>query len=1117
MTSSTTPLNFPIVGIGASAGGIDSFKKFLGAIPEQSGMAFILVQHLSPSHESILPEILSRATNIPVHEITDDCEIEADHIYVIPENKMLKVTDRCLKLLPKEEGTHQMPIDVFFISLAQVHKALAVGVVLSGTAHDGTVGLKGIQEHGGLAFAEDPNLAAWSGMPQSAIDAGVVDFLLPAEEMPAKLVQVQFSYANGNGDAESKEDDDQDETKSNGNAIKKILSLILRKNGVDFNYYKKPTILRRIDRRMAINQLAKPEDYLEFLQENRVEQEALFQDLLIKVTSFFRDAEVFEELCKTVLPKLMEDRSTDNPLRIWVAGCATGEEVYSLAICLFEAMGLSGLGENTDRNRSKIQFFASDLSESAIKQARTGAYRTTELDSVSESRLNTYFTETDGSYRVIKPVRDTIVFAVHNFLKDPPFSKVDLISCRNVFIYLDPFLQKKALTTFHYALKEKGLLLLGKSETSGNHTDLFAPFSKKEKLFSRKPGTSRFSKTFQKSVTQEKVSDTKKTTMPDKPRTDFKKSAESVLVSKYSLASVIVDEHMAVVNINGEVAPFFLEHPSGKPSHELMKMARKELAFELRNALHKAKASQEKVVKEGIPVKYNGEEFAAGIEVVPLTDIVEPHYLILFQKKSPRTSVFETLGKRLMSVFSSSEKNHLQQRNTAFEKELEQVREDVRGVTEEQEAYNEELQRSNEKLLSSKQEMQSLNEELETSKEEMQSTNEELIVVNREMAETQDELNDTLDFLDAVIVTVREPFLILEKNLRVRKANAAYFREFDVDEKKVEGMSLLEIQDQQWNNDHLRDMLEKVLPERKSIVDEEITIAVRPDNERIFLFNAREIIRKKEDMKLILLAIEDITKRKKIENDLNISVAELKKTNDQLDRYVHLASHDLQEPLRKIMIFSDRLKGRGNITDEADKTIIGKIEDAAQRMTGLVKGLLDYSRVAHHGDLFERTDLNGIVDEILTDFELLIEEKKARVEVGELPEIEAIPLQMGQLLNNLIGNALKFSKKDVVPEVRITSRPFPKNRMGDFPSLSPALSYIELIVSDNGIGFNPKYQEQIFMIFQRLRQSRGHKGSGIGLSLVKKIIENHHGAVYTVSEEGEGAAFHVILPVEQPQ
>ncbi len=1099
------------MGIGASAGGIDSFKKFLGAVPEKSGMAFILVQHLSPTHESILPKILSHSTNVPVQEITDNCKIEPDHIYVIPENKMLKVTDHSLKLLPREQNTLQMPIDVFFTSLAQVHKGLAVGVVLSGTARDGTVGLREIQEQGGIAFAEHPGRAAWPGMPKSAIDAGVVDFVLPAEDIPAKLGEVLSLYANGNW-AIKEDFQDLEKTPDSPNAVKKILDLLLRSNGVDFNYYKKPTILRRIDRRMAINQMAKHDDYLDLLRENRVEQEALFQDLLIKVTSFFRDAEVFDELCDTVFPKLLENRSNNDPVRIWVAGCATGEEVYSLAICLFEAMG--GIVEGAQQHRAKIQLFATDLSEIAIKQARKGIYRSSELESVSESQLNKYFTKTDGSYRVVKAVRDTIVFAVHNFLKDPPFSKVDLISCRNVFIYLDPFLQKRALTTFHYALNENGQLLLGTSETPGKETELFAPISKRTKLFSRKQGAGRFTFTAQNPVKREKVSNEKIIASSANTRTDFKKSAESVLISKYSPASVIVDEHLVVVNIDGDVAPY-LVHTSGKPSHELLKLVRKELAFELRNALHKAKASKEPVIKENIPFSYNGQQYATTIEIVPLTDIVEPHYLILFQNKSANTSVFETLGKKLQSAFSSSEKNQLKQRNTALERELEQLREDVRDITEEQEAHNEELQSANEELLSSNEEMQSLNEELETSKEEVQSTNEELVVVNRELIEKQDELNDTLDFLDAVIATVREPFLVLENDFRVNTANTSYLQQFEVDESEVDGKSFFEIQSQKWNDGRLRDLLEKVLPQHKRIDDEEIMMKNDSDAHRIFLFNAREIIREKEDKALILLSIEDITSKKKIENDLKTSVGELRKTNEQLDRYVHLASHDLQEPLRKIMIFSDRLSGTGHITDEADKTIIAKIEKAAQRMSGLVKGLLEYSRVAHHGDLFEPTDLNTIVNDILSDFELLIEEKGAKVTVENLSEIEAIPLQMGQLLHNLISNALKFSKKDVVPEVRISSRPIPPGKTGDFPSLSSSRAYIELIVSDNGIGFNPKYQEQIFMMFQRLRQSREYKGSGIGLSLVKKIIENHNGAVYTISEKDKGAEFHVILPVSR--
>ncbi len=623
MTASENSQKFPLVGVGASAGGIDAFKRFLGAIPENSGMAYILVQHLSPNHDSILPEILARATKVPVQEITDDCHLEPDHVYVIPENKLLEVTDHSLKLTPRKKHEQHMPIDVFFSSLAKVHGKMAVGVVLSGTARDGTVGLADIKEHGGITFAEEPESATWPGMPKSAIEAGAVDFILPPEEMPPQLEKVYANYGTENGENED------GEPLMDAVGLKKIISFLRKKNGADFSYYKKPTILRRISRRMAINQIARQEDYLELLKEDKKEQDSLFHDLLIKVTSFFRDPETFEELEKQVLPKLLESRSEKDPLRIWVAGCATGEEVYSLAICLFEALDATDTGRP---NGTKIQIFASDISETAIKKARSGVYSLNELQPLPEERRSRYFNRTDGHFKAVKSIRDIIVFTVHNFLKDPPFRNVDLISCRNVFIYLDPFLQKKALSSFHYALKEKGFLLMGKSESIGKQSDLFVPFSNNNKIYSRKAGEGRFEPATTARKQYPVVFPGKEETASTATKTDFKKSAESILISDYTPASVIIDARYEIVHINGNIEPF-VALPPGRPTHDLMKTARKELAFELRNALHKAKESQDKVRKEDIPVKTDWEEFSAKIEIVPLPDIVDPHYLILFWKR----------------------------------------------------------------------------------------------------------------------------------------------------------------------------------------------------------------------------------------------------------------------------------------------------------------------------------------------------------------------------------------------------------------------------------------------------------------------------------------------------
>ncbi|MCM4166321.1 Protein-glutamate methylesterase/protein-glutamine glutaminase [Arenibacter antarcticus] len=1105
MRSNTTQEKFPLVGVGASAGGIDSFKKFLKAVPPNSGMAYILVQHLSASHESILPEILSRSTTIPVQSITDDCEVEPDHIYVIPENKILEVTDHWLKLSPRKKNTPNMPIDLFFISLAKVHGAFAIGVVLSGTARDGTVGLREIKEHGGLTFAEDPRSATWEGMPKNAIEAGVVDFVLPVEEIPSKLIQVYSLYGTASNDEVNQK------SVSDKDHIKKILSVVEQHSGVDFSYYKEPTILRRINRRLAICQMEIHSDYLEFLRVNKTEQESLFQDLLIKVTSFFRDPEVFEELGKTVFPKFLEDHGPDTPIRIWIPACSTGEEAYSLAIGLFDAFG--GLTAGYNLHRTKIQIFATDISKTAINKARTGIYSPSEVKPLSEWQLEDYFIKTDGNYQVVKPIRDTIVFSIHNFLKDPPFGRLDLVSCRNVFIYLDPFLQKKVLATFHYALQEHGYLLIGRSESIGTPSDLFVPYSKGRKIYSRKPGSGRFLQVSHGSGYSKKIPIRAAEISTRASQTDFLKSAESTLISKYTPVGVIVDGHMEVVHIKGSIAPF-LEPYVGKPGHELMKMVHKELAFELRTAIHKAKESLEPVIKEGIPMKIDREEFSVTIEIVPLNDIVDPYYLILFQKKSGHSSFLDRTWEKLKPTFTSLSKNNLQKHIASMERELEQARDDMRVINEDQDAYNEELQSANEEMLSSNEEMQSLNEELETSKEELQSINEEIILVNRELLEKQEEQNVTMDYLNAVIANLREPFVVLQSDFTIQSANASYYKRFNVNKNEIEGRHFFKVQDKIWDNPELHFLLQNVLPQKERIVDEEIVLQSPSGGEWTFMFNAREIVRDTKYGKSILLSIEDVTARKMTESYKN-TIAKLNENNHKLDRYVHMASHELQEPLENIINYSDRLIKKGAFGAAEDQKILKKIASSAEGMSSLVTGLLDYARLSQYGGPFEQTDLNKVLEDTQLDLKLLIEQKRGELKIGPLPVLDAVPLQMQQLFYNLVGNAFIFSREGVPPVVEILSRPFPKKEIEKYPTLLPQRSYHELIIRDNGIGFNQKQGEQLFLIFQRLGQHSDYAGSGIGLSIAKKITDNHNGEIFAVSEKEKGAAFHVILPANQ--
>jgi len=1215
---------FPVVGVGASAGGLDSYKSFIKAIPEKSGMAYVVVQHLAPTHESALTVILQKFTRIPVQEITDDVEIEPDKIYVIPSNKILTTNDGVLKLSPRDSMKSNLVIDVFFTSLAVVRDSFAVGVVLSGTGSDGTMGLKMIKEYGGITVAQDQDSAAFNDMPLNAIKAGVVDFILPPEEIPGHLLQINNASHTG---APIKEAEEQLEEEDDSQIFKQILMLLQQHSGVDFIYYKQNTVRRRIARRMAMHNVVKLDDYLEQLRSDKLEVDSLFQDLLIPVTSFFRDTKAFGILCETIFPKMFKHKALNDPIRIWVAACSTGEEAYSVAICLLEFLGTKAEG-------MKIQIFASDISQAAIQQARTGIYSKDDVQAVSEDRLQKYFIKSQGNYIVNKAIRDICVFAVHNFLKDPPFAKMDFISCRNVFIYLDTFLQKKALTMFHYALNENGLLMLGKSETIGAAPELFSQLKNINKIYSRKPVPGRFMHVATESREEVLTAQNKSDSQKELLQFDFRKRAEVIMLAR-SPASVVVNEQMEIVHIHGDVTPFLMP-PPGKPTFSLFKMAREGLSFELRNILHKAKNGLA-TVKEIIPIKMGSKNHLITVEVVPLTNTIEPYFLIFFED-----ALDESLGdEKHKKSNRGTKKNTLH--NQDFEKELEQLRKDIRAITEEYDSATEELQSANEELQSSNEELQSLNEELETSKEELQSANEELTISNQELLDKQDQLNAAHFYSEAIVSTIREPLMVLDKKFTVKSVNASYLRKFNVAEEDIEGQNFFTIQNCLWGNSQLKEWLEDVLPNQSRSQPFEITIDFNtPHN---FILNVQQIVREAKEENLILLAIEDVThsiinKRllqsesrfrqlaeqiphliwtatpdgkcayvnqamveysgysieelkennwmkivapvdsestslkweycvntgedfvaenrilkhdgtmhwhltkaiaqkdaignvllwigthtnihdqknfaDKLEARVSERTSELEKTNHQLNQFAYTASHDLQEPLRKIMTFSNRLKHIGNHElPQEIRTFLDKIENASNRMSVLIRDLLNFSRIADAKELFQPTDLNVTLKNILNDFELLIEEKNAVITSDKLPVIQAIPLQMNQLFYNLLGNSLKFSKEDVAPVIRIISKELSAKEVQKFSHLDPRLKYHKIIFKDEGIGFNQQYAHQIFIIFQRLNQPAQYSGTGIGLALSKKIVETHQGEIFAQSHENEGSEFHVILPIKQ--
>nr|WP_198999485.1 CheR family methyltransferase [Flavobacterium sp. ASV13] len=1112
-----TRQDFPIVGIGASAGGLEAFTQFIDAIPDDSQMAYVIVQHLHPLHDSILTELLSRVSRIPIIEITDDVHLAPNIIYVIPENKILTSFDGVLKLSPRIKDTKNQVIDIFFNSLAEAHLNLACGVLLSGNGSDGTIGLGSIKEHGGVTFAQDMD-ASYNEMPQNAINAGVVDYVLSPVKIVVKLIEIcKVKAISG----ENNEINDEA-------VFHEIIKILHHHSGVDFAYYKQTTIRRRIARRMALNKIINLRDYLKVLKGDKLACEDLFNDLLISVTEFFRDVKIFQVIKEKVFPLLVGRVPEGNAIRIWIAGCSTGEEAYTLAIALHEFLGENLLGK-------EIQIFASDISEVAIAKARAGFYRKSQMRNVSGAALSKYFTSNTNGYTIKRQIRDLCVFAVHNFLTDPPFARMDLIACRNVFIYMDAFLQKKSLSTFHYALKENGFLLLGKSETAIPAGELFQPFDKAGKIYTRKEVSGRSVHSRWGAGTTDKLKSFK-SELPKKEiiKEDFIKSAESILLSNYRPASIIVNEQVDILHIMGDITEF-IKFSQGKPTFSLLKMVREGLAFELRNALHKSKETGSLVIKEGIQVKKKEVISEVTIEVQPLPDTSEPYFLILFYKTS--TSQPEVFSKNMTGEEIRNDANL--KRIAELEKELEKIHNDVNAISEEQEASNEELQSANEELLSGSEELQSLNEELETSKEELQSSNEELSQINQELLNKQLEINIAKNYTDAIVATLREPIVVLDNKLRIKNINRAFSKKYNITKEEAADKLIYEIQNCLFGDIQMRAMLEKILQQKTQLDDYEIMVNLLPYGESILLLNARQVTYQSSKKQLILLAIEDITERRNIEKklqamsdglelkvqqrtmdlftsnkELENSVKNLHTANHQLQEYAYVASHDLQEPLRKILMFISRLLQMEEKISDPALLLLEKISKSSIRMNTLIQDLLAYSYLDNPDRQFIATDLNIVIDNILIDFELLIQERNFKIKVGRLPVINAIPLQMNQLFYNLISNAIKFYKKDnAISKIDISYKKLTLKQVKIHPDLNAGLAYCEIIVKDNGIGFSQEYENKIFTIFQRLHNNEIYIGTGIGLSIGKKIVENHRGIIFSKAEENIGAEFHIILPI----
>ncbi|MBI2923085.1 MAG: PAS domain-containing protein [Planctomycetes bacterium] len=796
-------LDFPIVGIGASAGGLEAFRALLGHLPSHPGFACVLIQHLDPTHGSLLSEILANSSRPPVVEARDGVRVRPDRVYVIPPGAAMTISKGVLKIQPRRRGPH-MPIDHFLTSLARDRGDRAVGVILSGTATDGTHGLQAIKAAGGMTFAQEEATAKFPGMPHAAAGSGCVDFILP----PARIAEELERIARISGPLWgcSLEQTDAEEAGPADGSLEPILAILHKRTGVDFRGYKLPTIRRRTARRMAVHRLTEGKDYLAILEKDRGEADALYEDLLINVTSFFREPDSFEFLRRRVVPALLKRRKGNEPLRIWVPGCATGEEMYSVAICFVEALGEEGAA-------GRIQIFGTDLSERAIVRARSGIYPATIANDVSAARLRSFFTTVDGSFQISKSIRDLCVLARHDITRDPPFSRLDLISCRNLLIYLAPPLQKRVIPMFHYALKPSGFLILGSSESIGAGTHLFSTLDKHCRVYVRKEAAVTVPARHEPRVRVEIQA-------PESPKPPIGRSPDLVLqdvdrviLARFSPPAVLVDADFEILQFRGQVAPFVAPAP-GKATLSLLKMCHESIAQDVRLALHESKKTRESVRSGRVHFRHGDHVTDIEIEVVPIAQGIgaETAYLVLFERPAPAAAG----GKRAPRNARSLEKLVAK-----LQQELAATRESLQLTVEEHDAANEEYKSAHEEILSSNEELQSTNEELETAKEELQSANEELTTLNEELQVRNQELTQVNDDITNVLSSVNVPILLLAGDLRIRRFTPVVDRIFNVVPTDV-GRSILDIRPkiELPDLDHmLTDAIERVATVEREIRD----------------------------------------------------------------------------------------------------------------------------------------------------------------------------------------------------------------------------------------------------------------------------------------------------------
>ncbi len=1079
----------PVVGIGASAGGLEVFKLLLADLPTDTGLAIVFIQHLDPNHQSMLAEILARATAMPVSEAADGMPLEANHVYVIPANADLTMAHGRLTLAPRTQtpGSH-MPIDRFLRSLAGECGSRAIGVILSGAGSDGSTGVEAVKAAGGVTFAQDAATTKFTAMPQAAVATGCVDFVLPPEGIARELVRIgRHPYFSDGVQQGPTPADDEEQFGS-------ILAILRGLTGIDFSLYREKMIKRRIRRRLALRNIAGLVEYREFLEKHSDELAALQRDLLISVTSFFRDPEAFESLKSSVFPRILQGRSANDTIRVWVAGCATGEEAFSIAISLQEYLNETGAA-------FPVQIFASDISLEAIEKARSGRYLENIAADLTHERLNRYFTKVEGGYQINKNLREMCVFTRHNLIDDPPFSKLDLISCRNVLIYLGS-VQKDIFPLFHYALKPTGFLMLGASEAVKS-SDLFAVADHEHRIYVRRE-TARKPHLFPAAARASRHgAPAGKGTAAAAPAlwdgADVRKEVDRILLSKYSPAGVVVDDDLEVIEIRGKASPY-LTLPVGRVSFNLMKLIPDTgLFLEVEKLIQQVRKSGEPARQERVSYEHDGNACGLNVEVVPLDASQERSTLVLFEPVPAAT------GREAAPADTPREGDIRDRQISRLKQQLADAKERFLSAIESHQISREESQNTTEEALSANEELQSLNEELETAKEELQSTNEELITVNDELQVKNAALVQARDFAMSIVETVRQPLLVLDTDLRIRMANRAFYRTFQVSPLEAEGQAIYALSGGSWDLPGLRDALDGLLRGGNSFPDFEVERDFPHVGKRSLVLGGCHL----NHLKMILLAVDDVTERKLAQQTLRKTEEHLRQSQkmEAVGRLAGGIAHDFNNLLTAIIGYSTLLQDALAGNESAMRQVL-EIKSAGERAASLTQQLLAFSRrqVLQPKVL----DLNAIVADFDRMLRRLVGERiKVAVHCDPaLWQVRADPGEIGRAIMNLSLNA-----RDAMPEgglltietanVTVTEADAPHQE------LAPG-RYVMLAVHDTGVGMDAELRERIFEPFFTTKEIT--KGTGLGLATVLGIVEQSGGVIRCQSQPGEGTTFKIFLP-----